>query len=82
MTSSRFYGELVGWYGVIAILIAYIGNMLGWMDVQHWLYLVLNITGSIGILIDAAQQKNWQPVVLNLVWMLVAIIGLIRTFGA
>lgn len=80
MKSSRFYGELIGWYGVIAILIAYVGNMLGWMDVHNTHYLILNITGSLGILIDAAQQKNWQPVVLNVIWMVIAIVGLIKAF--
>lgn len=80
MTSTRFYGELAGWYGVIAILVAYAGNMLGWMNVHDTFYLILNITGSTGILIDAAQQKNWQPVVLNAVWMIIAIIGLVKAF--
>ena len=80
MKSSRFYGECIGWYGVIAILIAYIGNMLGWMDVHNTIYLILNITGSLGILIDAAQQKNWQPVVLNAIWMVIALIGLMKAF--
>jgi len=75
MLKTRFYGELVGWYGVIAILVAYAGNMFGWIDVHHWAYLTLNITGSIGIGIDAWQQKNWQPVVLNIVWILIAVIG-------
>jgi|WetSurMetagenome_2_1015567.scaffolds.fasta_scaffold1349113_1 hypothetical protein len=78
MSSSRFYSEIAGWYGVIAILVAYAGNMLGWIGVDSMLYLFLNITGSLGILVDAAKQKNWQPVVLNAVWMVIAIIGLIR----
>lgn len=78
MNSSRFYTELVGWYGVVAILFAYTGNMFGWFTVQHPAYLALNITGSLGIVIDAWQQKNWQPVVLNAIWILVAIIGSIN----
>jgi hypothetical protein len=79
--TSRTYTEIAGWYGVIAILIAYTGNMLGWIDVDSNFYLILNITGSLGILVDAMKQKNWQPVVLNAVWMIIAIIGLVRTIG-
>lgn len=75
---SRTYTELAGWYGVIAILIAYAGNMLEWIAVNSMLYLFLNATGSLGILIDAAKQKNWQPVVLNIIWMIIALIGLAR----
>lgn len=81
MNSSRFYTELAGWYGVIAILAAYAGNMFGWLTAHHPLYLFLNITGSLGIIIDAWKQKNWQPVVLNAVWILIAIIGIINAIG-
>lgn len=78
MSSSRFYTELAGWYGVAAILIAYAANMFGWLTVHHPAYLILNITGSFGIAIDAYQQKNWQPVVLNIVWMIIAFVGIVN----
>lgn len=78
MKPTRFYTELAGWYGVVAILIAYAANMFGWMDIHHPAYPFLNITGSLGIMIDAWKQKNWQPVVLNAIWILIALIGMIK----
>ncbi len=76
MLKTNFYRELVGWYGVFAILLAYGCNMLGWLSAHDFAYLALNITGSLGILIDAFQHKNWQPVVLNAIWMIIGFIGL------
>jgi hypothetical protein len=76
MLNTHFLRELAGWYGVVAILIAYGLNMLGWMSAHDFAYLALNITGSLGVLIDAFQQKNWQPVVLNAIWMIIGFIGL------
>lgn len=76
MPNTNLSRELIGWYGVLAILLAYGCNMLGWLSARDLAYLALNITGSLGILIDAFQQKNWQPVVLNAIWMIMGFIGL------
>jgi mannosyltransferase OCH1-like enzyme len=72
--------EALGWYGVAAILIAYAGNSFGFVAADHWLYIVLNITGGIGIVIDALGQKNYQPAVLNTIWAVIGTIALIRLF--
>jgi hypothetical protein len=72
--------EGLGWYGVVTILIAYAAISFGWLVASNPVYLLLNLTGSIGIGIDAYAQKNWQPVVLNAVWMAIAVIGIARIF--
>ncbi len=72
--------EGLGWYGVVTILIAYAGINFGWMAVHDPIYLVLNLTGSLGIAVDAYAQKNWQPVVLNAFWMAIAVIGMAQIF--
>jgi hypothetical protein len=38
---------------------------------------LLNLTGSIGIVVSAISKKDYQPVVLNVVWGLVALISLL-----
>lgn len=70
--------EFFGWIGVFAILVAYAGNLLGLLHVDNITYLLLNALGSLGVLIDAVHQKNWQPVVLNAVWIGLAIFGFVR----
>lgn len=70
--------ELLGWYGVGAILIAYFLNTFGLLNTSSLYYSILNLTGALGIIVDAWKQKNYQPVVLNIVWGLVALIALIR----
>jgi len=75
---KTFLTELVGWYGVIALLGAYAAVSFGYLTSGDILFQVLNVTGALGIVIDALAQKNWQPVVLNIVWGTVAIVSLIR----
>lgn len=73
---SRTITEITGWVGVLAILGAYAGLSFHWLSPTSIPYLMLNAVGSLGVVIDAANQKNWQPVVLNSVWFLIALYGI------
>ncbi len=70
--------ELAGWYGVIAILAAYMLLSFNVLDSDSIWYHVINLTGGVGILIDAYADKNYQPVVLNVIWIAVAIYAITR----
>jgi len=70
--------ETLGWVGVIMIVGAYALNTFGVIESQSIIYAVLNIVGSIGIALDAWFVKNYQPVVLNGIWMIIAIVNIIR----
>lgn len=72
--------EILGWYGVVAIVGAYallsfniIGNNSLW-------YQGLNLTGAIGIVVDALDDKNTQPAVLNIIWAIIALVAIIKIF--
>ncbi|MFA5130040.1 MAG: hypothetical protein WC477_03935 [Patescibacteria group bacterium] len=73
--------ELYGWIGVLCILGAYAAVNFHWLSPTSILYLSLNAFGSLGVVVDAFNQKNWQPVVLNAFWFLIALYG-IATFGS
>lgn len=70
----------IGWYGVVAVLSAFALINLGAIPSSHWLFHVLNLSGSIAIGYDAYRQKNMQPVVLNIFWGAISLIGLFRFF--
>ena len=70
--------ELFGWYGTVAILLAYFLVSFSFLEVTNIWYQVLNITGSLGIVFDAFYKKDYQPGVLNIVWMVIAAIALVR----
>lgn len=71
--------EWLGWYGVVAILVAYLLNNFGLLSVKDVSYQLLNLTGALGIAVDALKQKNYQPVVLNIIWGLVALLAILKT---
>lgn len=70
--------ELFSWYGVAAILSAYALLNFHVLSVNSLSYQLLNITGGLGILIDAWASRNYQPVVLNVVWIVIALIAMVR----
>jgi len=72
------FTEFAGWYGVIAVIGAYAMVTFGIIDVGHFLYPLLNITGAIGFIIVAASKKVLQTVVMNIIWALIALISVVR----
>jgi len=68
--------ELFGWYGVLAILCAYGLLSFGVIDSHGIVYHLLNLTGGLGIIVDAYADRNYQPVVLNIVWIAIAVYAL------
>lgn len=68
--------EGLGWYGVVAVVGAYGLLSLGVISANDLSYQLLNLTGAMGIMIDAYKDRNMQPVVLNVVWALIAMVGL------
>lgn len=70
--------ELLGWYGMAAILIAYALVSFSMISGDGLIYQLLNITGSIGLMLIAFTKKVWQSVILNIVWALIGIIAVVR----
>ena len=71
--------QIIGWYGVLAIITAFALLNFGILGTDNLVYQLLNLTGAIGIIIEAGAKNDYQPVALNIVWLLVATYGLLRT---
>lgn len=70
--------EILGWYGVAAIVGAYALLSFGIINSESLWYQGLNLTGAIGIVLDALDDKNIQPAVLNTIWAVIALIAVIN----
>lgn len=75
---KKFVIEGLGWYGVLAILSAYALLSFDQISAHSVAYQLLNASGAVGIGVDALYAKNYQPVVLNAVWLLIALVALSR----
>lgn len=73
---SKAIGAL-GWYGVTAILLAYVLVSFNIIPAQSWQYQLLNFTGASGVLVISYMKQARQPALLNLVWAVIALAALI-----
>ncbi len=70
--------EIYGWYGTIAIVLAYILVSFSFLSADSIWYQLLNGTGAIGIVVVSLYKKAYQPGILNIIWTLIAIIAIIN----
>ena len=70
--------ELFGWYGVIAIVLAYALVSFSILKSTDLAYQLLNITGAMGIIVDSFYKRDYQPVILNIIWMLIALAVILK----
>jgi hypothetical protein len=74
------YSEITGAVGVGLILMAYFCNTFGWINGRGKLFFLLNIVGA-GLACYASLLINYWPfVILEGIWFLVSVIGLIKNF--
>lgn len=71
--------EVAGWLGVLLVLTAYALNIFSVLDSSSVTYQSLNALGAIGIIIDGVAKKDAQPVVLNIIWLLIAGVAIISS---
>jgi len=63
--------------GALLILAGFILSQRNLLDADSYLYLVLNLTGATLLAVLAFQGQRWGFVLLEGVWALVALVGLI-----
>lgn len=72
--------ETIGWIGMVMILTAYALANFHILSVDTITYQLLNIIGSFGIILVSYLRRNYQPMVLNIVWMIIGVISLVKIF--
>ena len=75
---KKTFLELIGWYGMCAILSAYFLNSFSFISSTNFWYQFLNTTGAIGIVVVSFLKKAYQPMVLNIVWTLIGVIAMVN----
>ena len=78
MKDKSIINEIIGWYGTIAIIVAFALISFNLLPVNSIIYQILNGTGAIGIVYISFKKKAYQPGVLNIIWAIIAIIAIVR----
>ena len=70
--------ETIGWYGMAAILLAYVLVSFKVIASDSVTFQLLNLTGALGVAVISLRQKAKQPAALNIIWAIVAAVALVK----
>ncbi|MDD3662395.1 MAG: hypothetical protein PHT84_00840 [Candidatus Pacebacteria bacterium] len=78
---KSFLINLIGWYGMIAVLAGYFLLSLGYIEAKSLHYIFLNATGAGGIVVIAFHSKDYQSGFLNIAWVLISLFSLYQIYS-
>jgi hypothetical protein len=70
--------NLIGWLGVLLVVSAYILISFEILTPKDIWYQLLNALGALGIVIETFSKKDYQPFWLNIVWLGIAILAIVK----
>lgn len=77
---GKRFANLLGWYGTVAILLAYGLLNFSILTPNNFFYQLLNLTGAVGLAIETFRKKDYQPGILNIIWAIIAGLAILKTF--
>lgn len=74
----KWWEEAIGWYGSVVILLAYALVSFGVTQADSAWALFFNVSGSLGLGYISLRERSWQAGVLNIIWFIIGLIGIVR----
>ena len=76
-----FLMEFVGWIGGALILVGYFLLTAGKVTAKSPSYQWLNVVGAAGFIANSGWNGAWPSAVLNIIWVGIGVVALIRIFA-
>lgn len=70
--------NLIGWFGVSAVLLAYLLLSFSFLSSHNLIYQLLNGIGAIFLIVESAWRNDYPFTFLNVVWAAVALWAIIQ----
>lgn len=77
LNPSKFT-ELLGWYGMLALIGAYFMVSFGFVLAEGPIFQLLNLTGGLALVVFAFSKKATQLAILNIFWAMVGVAAVVR----
>ena len=73
--------EVVGWIGAVLILGGYALLTAEKVNAKSVSYQAMNVVGATGFIANGVWNGAWPSAVLNIIWVGIGVVALIRIFG-
>lgn len=70
--------DVIGWIGSAMVVLAYALNMYKRLASDALSYYLLNIIGSIGLVINTLYHHAIPSAVVNVIWVIIAVFALLK----
>ena len=77
---AKIFNEAIGWAAALAILLAYFLVSFEKIEAAGFAYQLLNVFGACGIAYISLLKRAYQSVFLNVVWLIIAIVVIVKLF--
>ncbi len=76
--NNKIYIEIVGWYGMFALIVAYGLVSFQFIGASDFLFQILNLTGALGIVVHSVNKKAYPSAILNIFWSVIAVVAILN----
>jgi hypothetical protein len=77
---TEFVIEIIGWVGSVLVLLAYALNSYQKLKSDSLWFMGLNFTGAAFLIVYTVIKHAYASAFVNVVWIIIAVIGIIRYF--
>lgn len=71
---------IIGLVGAGLVLVAYFGLTAGKLREDGYVFPLLNMSGSLGVLMSLTAQWNLSSAVINSAWVVISLAGMVRLY--
>lgn len=73
-----YFVEIIGWIGAILIVGSYFFNINGKLKSTSPVYIISNLLGGIFFTINTLVHKAYPSMIVNIIWVLIAVAALFK----
>ena len=71
--------DIAGFVGAAIVVVVYFAMQQRWLDALDWRFPAVNLVGALLILVSLWFEWNFPSVVIEVFWVLISLMGLVRS---
>jgi hypothetical protein len=75
---TEYIVEAIGIAGAIEVLLAYGLNSYQKIKSDSWLFIILNLTGGVLLIVYSVYKEAWANMYINIFWVIIAVIAIAK----